>query len=86
MPNNFYLDVFNKLLSINEHKVFIIFDDNENIWFNFRDLLNALGYKNSRQAIKDLEIDNKYLKKLDELRDGRPDLPPLKKIFSHILI
>ena len=77
--NNFYLDIFSKLLSINEHKIFIVFDKDENIWFNFRDLLNALGYKNSRQAIKDLEIDNKYIKKLDELRGGRSDLPPFKK-------
>jgi prophage antirepressor-like protein len=70
MPNNFYLDIFNKLLSINEHKIFIVFDKDGNIWFNFRDLLTALGYKNARQAIKDLEIDNKYIKKIDELRGG----------------
>ena len=44
MSNNFYLDVFNKLLTINKYKVFILFDKNGEIWFNFRDLLNALDY------------------------------------------
>jgi prophage antirepressor-like protein len=68
MSNNFYLDIFNKLLSINEHKIFIVFDKGGNIWFHFKDLLTALGYKDAKKAIKRLGIDDKYLKKLDYIR------------------
>jgi prophage antirepressor-like protein len=38
------MDVFNKLLKINDKTIMIIFDVNGNIWFKFRDLLKALGY------------------------------------------
>jgi prophage antirepressor-like protein len=74
MSNNFYLDIFNKLLSINEHKIFIVFDKDENIWFHFKNLLTALGYKDAKKAIKRLEIDDKYLKKLDCIR-GASQVP-----------
>ena len=72
MTNNFYLDIFNKLLSINEHKIFIVFDTDKNIWFHFKDLLTALGYKDAKKAIKRLEIDDKYLKKLNCIRGASP--------------
>ncbi len=68
--NNFYLDVFNKLLTINDYKIFIVFDKYENIWFKLKNLLAALGYKNPRQAIKDLKINQKYMKKIEELYGG----------------
>jgi hypothetical protein len=41
--------------------------------------LAALGYKNPRQAIKDLKINQKYMKKIEELYGGRN--PPLHQIF-----
>jgi prophage antirepressor-like protein len=44
MSDNFFMDVFNKLLKINDKTIMIIFDVNGNIWFKFRDLLKALGY------------------------------------------
>jgi prophage antirepressor-like protein len=74
--NNFYLDVFNKLLTINDYKIFIVFDKYENIWFKLKNLLAALGYKNPRQAIKDLKINKKYMKKIEELYGGRNQPPP----------
>jgi prophage antirepressor-like protein len=82
--NNFYLDVFNKLISINEHKVFIIFDKNGNIWFNFKDLLTALGYENPKLAIQQLKINSKYLKKIDDLKGALyHNTPMVKNIQPH---
>ena len=52
--NNFFLDIFNKLLKINDNDVFIIFDKNSNIWFAYKDLLIAFGYSNYKKAIKNL--------------------------------
>lgn len=80
MTNNFYLDIFNKLLTINEHKIFIIFDKNENIWFNFRDLLTALGYKDTKNAIKDLNIDAEFITNIAKLRVGGIIPPTVLKI------
>jgi prophage antirepressor-like protein len=45
MSNNFYLDVFNKILQFNDNKIFIVFDNEGNIWFKFKDLLEILEYK-----------------------------------------
>jgi prophage antirepressor-like protein len=85
MSNNFYLDVFNKLLSINEHKIFIIFDKDSNIWFHFKDLLTALGYKDAKKAIKRLGIDDKYLKKLDYIRGAShaPNVHPHSNMINN---
>jgi len=68
--NNFYLDVFNKLISINEHKIFIVFDKNENIWFCLRDLLLALGYKDTKDAIRSLDIDDEFTINIGKLLVG----------------
>ena len=43
--NNFFLDIWNNLIKINEDNVFIIFDKKGNIWFGLKDLIKALGYK-----------------------------------------
>jgi prophage antirepressor-like protein len=85
MSNNFYLDIFNKLLSINDHKIFIVFDTNKNIWFHFKDLLMALGYKDSKKAIKRLEIDNKYIKKLNIVRGASqaPNVHPHSNMINN---
>lgn len=68
MPNNFYLDVFNKLLSINEHKIFIVFDKDGNIWFGFKSLLLALGYTDTNSATKTLNIDKEYMINIENLK------------------
>jgi len=68
--SNFYLDIFNKLLSINEHKIFIVFDKDENIWFCLRDLLLALGYKDTKDAIRSLDIDDEFTVNIGKLRMG----------------
>ena len=67
MSNTFYLDVFNKILSINEKKILILFDKEQNIWFCYKNLLEALEYIDTKDAIKKLKIDRKYLMKINEL-------------------
>ena len=86
MSNNFYLDVFNKLLTINEHKIFILFDKNGEIWFGFKDLVLALGYLNSKNAVNRLKIDDKYLKKIEELKGASTIGAPTKIIQPHTIM
>lgn len=66
--NNFYLDIFNKLLSINDHKIFIVFDKDDNIWFGLKSLLMALGYTDTNSAPKTLDIDEEYIINIDDLK------------------
>ena len=67
MENNFYLDIFNKLLLFNDEKIFIIFDKKGNIWFNLKDLLKIIGYKDFDKSKKDLNINKDYLLKLNDI-------------------
>ena len=43
---NFFLDIFNQLLKINEENILIIFDLDGDIWFALRDVYKVLGYNN----------------------------------------
>ncbi len=59
--NNFFLDIFNKLLKINEDSITIVFDIDGRIWFKFKDLLTALGYTSITKQLNVLNINKKNL-------------------------
>lgn len=61
---DFFLEIFNNLLKLNNKDIIIIFDVDGNIWFKFRDVLIALGYTDLDHMIKDIKINinNKKLK------------------------
>jgi len=85
--NNFYLDIFNKLLSINEHKIFIVFDKDDNIWFGLKSLLMALGYTDTNSAPKTLDIDEEYIINIGDLKvpestRGLSNLQPKTKMIN----
>jgi len=69
MSDNFFLDIFNKLLKINDDSIMIIFDVNGNIWFKFRDLLKALGYASIDHIMKDIKISINNKKHYSDLPD-----------------
>jgi prophage antirepressor-like protein len=54
--NNFFLEVFNNLLKINDSEILIIFDVDGNIWFKYKELLEALGYNYADDALSNLKI------------------------------
>ena len=59
---NFFLDIFNQLLKINEKQIFIIFDNNGNIWLKFKDVLKVLGYRSTLKQINIFNINKLYIK------------------------
>jgi prophage antirepressor-like protein len=83
--NNFFLDIFNKLLKINNSNVFIIFDKNGDIWFAFKDLLIALGYSNYKKAIKKIKINKNFIKMYENIIKHyvAPRGSPLRKIHPY---
>ena len=56
MTNNFYLDVYNKLLTFNDKQIFIVFDIDGEIWFKYSDVLKVLGYVDTKDAIKNINL------------------------------
>jgi hypothetical protein len=48
MENKFYLELYEKILLLNDKKILIVFDKYKNIWFSYNDILKALEYKQIR--------------------------------------
>jgi anti-repressor protein len=67
--DNFFLDIFNELLKINDETTIIIFDIYGNMWFSLTHVLKCLGYKNINKRIDafDISIDNKKFYKNIEI-------------------
>ena len=56
---NFFLDIFNQLLKVNEENILIIFDLDGDIWFALRNVYKVLGYNNIDKVINKTNINTK---------------------------
>lgn len=68
MNDEFYLDIFNKLIKINENDVMFIFDENYEIWFGLKDVFKVLGYKGMKNIVSRFKLDDKYKTKFSDLK------------------
>ena len=59
MENNFYLELYDKILMLNNKKILIIFYKDKNIWFSYNDILKALEYKQIEEFKTNIKIDKK---------------------------
>jgi prophage antirepressor-like protein len=66
--NNFFLDIFNKILKINENNIMIVFDINVNIWFKYKDILIALGYTSITKQLNLLNINKINILKYNKIK------------------
>ena len=66
--NNLNLNMFDKIFQFNETEIFIIFDKKNNIWYKLKDILIALNYNDTKDAIKNLKIDEKYMSYLKDIQ------------------
>jgi len=57
-----------KILKYNDTEIFIIFDENGDIWFRYKDVLDILGYNDSRKAMSEIKIDNTFIKTIFNLK------------------
>ena len=85
MSNGFYLDVYNKLLKYDDEEIFIIFDKYNEIWFKYSDLLKILGYIDTKRALKDIKLDEKYIKSIEDVKGEiqSPPLHPMTKMINN---
>ena len=67
LKNSFFLDIFNKIIKVNENEIIIIFDKDNNIWFGLRDVLKALNYNNITNAITNINISKEYKKQYNKI-------------------
>ena len=70
MPSKvFYLDIYNKIIEFNNQKITIYFDKYGNPWFIYRNILELLGYKDIKDAIKNIDIDNEFIMAYSNLKN-----------------
>ena len=53
-------DIFYNNITVKFNNILILFDNANNIWFSYCDILNSLGYKYVKIQKQRLDIDNKY--------------------------
>jgi prophage antirepressor-like protein len=82
--NDFFLEIFNNILKINEKEIIILFDNDGDIWFSLKDLIILLEYTNVKNAVRTIDINEKNKIKYENLR-GTNALVPLKNIQPHQL-
>jgi prophage antirepressor-like protein len=70
MSKIFFLEVFNKILKVNDTEITILFDKSNKIWFGYRDILKALEYSNYKKATQTIKLNHNYMKKYIEITHG----------------
>ena len=80
------INVFENLLKYNDKKVFIILDINNEIWFKLKDIFKLLGYTNSRKAVQEAQVNNKYKKKYKYIKVYPPRGTPLNAQPTSIFV
>jgi prophage antirepressor-like protein len=63
----FYLDIWNNVLELNSNKIFIIFDNNGEIWFGLKDVFRSLGYTSLKKAVYKINIPKEYICKYEDI-------------------
>ena len=54
--NTFFLDIFNKILKVNNNEIIILYNKDGEPWFGLKDIIIALGYSNYKKANTLLKI------------------------------
>lgn len=53
-------NIYENKLKLNDCNILLLIDNTNSIWFSYNDILNALGYKDSKTQKKRLALDSKY--------------------------
>jgi prophage antirepressor-like protein len=71
--NEFFMEIFNEILKLNDNMIVIVYDKEGNIWFGLRDIIKALGYTDISHARQDINIKKNNKKKYNKIRGwGQP--------------
>ena len=75
--------MYNELLKFNDEQIFIVFDENDEIWFKYGDVLKVLGYIDVKNAIKDINLNEKYIKSYSDIM-GMIQTSPIHRMTKFI--
>jgi prophage antirepressor-like protein len=64
---NLIIDIYQNIININGNKILVLIDKNKKIWFSLRQIFSLLEYKNIKQELKRIEIDEKEILSINEL-------------------
>jgi prophage antirepressor-like protein len=66
------VDIYQNIININGSDILVLTDNDNKIWFAFRQIIDILDYKNIRKEMKRIEIDKKEIITLEQLLDKIP--------------
>ena len=87
------VDIYQNIININGRDILVLKDNDNTIWFAFRQIIDILDYKNIRKEMKRIEIDKKEIISLEQLLDKIPtsnkidytnNLQPTLKMISEV--
>ena len=61
------VNIYKNIININGNNIFVLTDNDNKIWFAFRQVIDILDYKNIRKEMKRIEIDKKEIISLENL-------------------
>ena len=64
---NLIIDIYQNIININGNKIVVLIDKNKKIWFTLRQIFSLLEYKNVKQEIKRIEVNENEILSLNEL-------------------
>jgi prophage antirepressor-like protein len=71
--SNLIVNIYQNIININGSDILILTDNDNKIWFAFRQIIDILDYKNIRKEMKRIEIDKKEIISLEQLLDKMPN-------------
>ena len=87
------VDIYQNIININGRDILVLKDNDNTIWFAFRQIIDILDYKNIRKEMKRIEIDKKEIISLEQLLNKIPtankidytnNLQPTLKMISEV--
>lgn len=90
-----FINFYNNILNINNSSILVLFDDYNNLWFSYNDILTVLGYSNLKLQKNRLALDNKYfdtyiniIKKIQQNlpKNTQPNLKMINESGLYVLL
>jgi len=69
---NLIIDIYQNIININGNKILVLIDKNNKIWFTLRQIFSLLEYKNVKQEIKRIEVNENEILSLSDLLKNVP--------------
>ena len=53
-------DIYQNIIKFNDIEIMLLFDDDNNIWLSYNDILKSIGYNDFKMQKWRLQLDDKY--------------------------